>query len=38
MRLHGTWLSVEVADDKLIGRRERLDDDKDLMLKALRKA
>ena len=36
--LYGTWLSVEVADDRLIGRRERLDDDKDLMLKALRKA
>ena len=36
--LYGTWLSVEVASDRLIGRRERLDDDKDLMLKALRKA
>merc|ERR1719399_1723128 len=36
--LYGTWLSVEVAEDRLIGRRERLDDDKDLMLKALRKA
>ena len=36
--LYGTWLSVEVAADRLIGRRERLDDDKDLMLKALRKA
>ena len=36
--LYGTWLSVEVAEDRLLGRRERLDDDKDLMLKALRKA
>lgn len=37
--LYGTWLSVDVVEDgaRLIGRRERVDDDKDLMLKALRR-